>query len=70
MQLVRAALDENPELLWALRGGGGNFGVVTSFEFRLYPVGPEVAYALVLYDGGETREVLRSFREAVAGHAP
>jgi FAD/FMN-containing dehydrogenase len=66
-ELVRAALDENPELLWALRGGGGNFGVVTSFEFRLYPVGPEVAYALVLYDGGETREVLRSFREAVAG---
>jgi FAD/FMN-containing dehydrogenase len=65
--LVRAALDENPELLWALRGGGGNFGVVTSFEFRLYPVGPEVAYALVLYDGGETRAVLRSFREAVAG---
>ena len=56
---MRAALDENPELLWALRGGGGDFGVVTSFEFRLYPVGPEVAYALVLYDGGETRAVLR-----------
>jgi FAD/FMN-containing dehydrogenase len=66
-EVVRAALDENPDLLWALRGGGGNFGVVTSFEFRLYPVGPEVAYALVLYDGGETREVLRSFRDAVAG---
>ena len=46
--------DENPDLLWALRGGGGNFGVVTTFEFRLHPVGPDVAYALVLYDGAET----------------
>ena len=66
-ETVRAALDENPDLLWALRGGGGNFGVVASFQFRLYPVGPEVAYALVLYDGAETREALRAFREAVAG---
>ncbi|MBE0528360.1 MAG: FAD-binding oxidoreductase, partial [Thermoleophilia bacterium] len=61
-ETVRADLGENPDLLWALRGGGGNFGVVTTFEFRLYPVGPEVAYALVLYDGAETVEALRAFR--------
>ena len=61
-RMVRASLDENPDLLWALRGGGGNFGVVTTFEFQLHPVGPEVAYALVIYDGAETVEALRAFR--------
>src|SRR5262245_9916751 len=40
-EVVRASASENPDLFWALRGGGGNFGVVTRFEFRLYPVGPE-----------------------------
>ena len=44
-QVLRAAEDENPDLFWAVRGGGGNFGIVTSFEFRLYPVGPEVYFA-------------------------
>ena len=66
-RMVRASLDENPDLLWALRGGGGNFGVVTTFEFRLWPVGPDVAYALVLYDGSETVEALRAFRALGAG---
>jgi FAD/FMN-containing dehydrogenase len=60
---VRASSDENPDLLWALRGGGGNFGVVTTFEFELHPVGPDVAYALVLYEGGETAAALRRLRE-------
>ncbi len=41
-ELKRASTDENPDLFWAIRGGGGNFGVVTSFEFRLHKVGPEV----------------------------
>jgi FAD/FMN-containing dehydrogenase len=44
---VRASVDSHPDLFWALRGGGGNFGVVTSFEFRLHPVGPEVHLALL-----------------------
>ena len=68
-ELVRASPEDNPDLLWALRGGGGNFGVVTSFEFLLHPVGPEVAYALVLYEGAETVAGLRVLR-AVAGDLP
>ena len=47
---VRASADENPELYWALRGGGGNFGVVTTLEFRLHPVGPTVFGGLAAYD--------------------
>jgi len=62
-EMVRASIEENPDLLWALRGGGGNFGVVTALEFQLFPVGPDVAYALVLYDGAETAAGLRRLRE-------
>jgi FAD/FMN-containing dehydrogenase len=56
--------DEHPELLWALRGGGGNFGVVTSFEFRLHEVGPTVFSGLVFYPGEYAEQVLRGFRSA------
>ncbi len=65
-RVVRASESDNPELLWALRGGGGNFGVVTAFEFRLHPVGPEVAFAFVVHDGRRRREALRFFREFCA----
>lgn len=41
-QMLRASNNDNPDLFWAIRGGGGNFGVVTQFEFKLYPVGPNV----------------------------
>jgi len=61
--------DENPELLWALRGGGGNFGVVTSFEFKAHEVGPMVHAGLVFYPGDEAARVLRGFG-AAAGSAP
>ncbi len=64
--VVRASETENPELLWALRGGGGNFGVVTSFEYRLFPVGPEVMVAFVLYPGELAVPALRFFRETMA----
>jgi FAD/FMN-containing dehydrogenase len=57
---------EHGDLLWALRGGGGNFGVVTTFVFRLHPVGPDVSFALVLYDAAETRQVLARFRDVVS----
>ena len=48
-KLVRASEKENPDLFWALRGGGGNFGVVTSFEFKLHPLGPEVLSGLIVH---------------------
>ena len=54
---------EEPELFWALRGGGGNFGVVTSFEFALHPVGPEVYAGLVVYPFAQARQVLRAWRD-------
>jgi FAD/FMN-containing dehydrogenase len=52
-----------PDLFWALRGGGGNFGVVTSFEFQLHPVGPEVYAGLVVYPFAQARQVLRAWRD-------
>ncbi|WP_290815367.1 FAD-binding oxidoreductase [Halovivax sp.] len=58
-----ASEDENEELFWGIRGGGGTVGIVTGFEFDLHPVGPEVATGLVFYPGGSAAEVLRAFRE-------
>jgi FAD/FMN-containing dehydrogenase len=64
--LVRAGADENPELLWGLRGGGGNFGVVTAFEYQLHPVGPMVTAGGVFYPGDQAGDVLRAYREWAA----
>ncbi|HEY7618365.1 MAG TPA: FAD-binding oxidoreductase, partial [Solirubrobacteraceae bacterium] len=64
--VVRAAEDESPELLWGLRGGGGNFGVVTSFEYRLHEVGPTVLAGPIYYDLDDGSEVLRFYRDYVA----
>ncbi|MFF5988246.1 FAD-binding oxidoreductase [Prauserella flavalba] len=66
-RIVRASIDENPELLWALRGGGGNFGVVTALEFALHPVGPEIFGGVALFGAGRGREVLRTFRDVMNG---
>jgi FAD/FMN-containing dehydrogenase len=63
---VRASAEENPDLLWGLRGGGGNFGVVTSFEYRLHPVGPEIIAGGVLHSFADAAEVFRFFAEFVA----
>ena len=65
-EVMTASDDEHPDLLWALRGGGGNFGVVTSFEFRAHPVSPEVAFAFALYPAEEAQVVLRSSEAAIA----
>jgi FAD/FMN-containing dehydrogenase len=62
--LLRASEHENPNLFWALRGGGGNFGVVTHFEFKLHPVGPEVLSGLIVYPASSAGQILRRYREA------
>jgi FAD/FMN-containing dehydrogenase len=64
-RLVHASADENPELFWGLRGGGGNFGIVTSFEYRLHPVGPIAMGGAVIYPGEMAGDILRFYREWV-----
>ena len=62
-QMVRASEDENAELFWGLRGGGGNFGVVTRFEYRLHEVGPMVTGGMLLWPIEQAGEVLRFYRD-------
>ena len=65
-RLLVASETENPDLFWAIRGGGGNFGVVTSFEYRLHPVGPMVAFAGPVYPAEQSARVMAGFRNFVA----
>ena len=65
-EVVRASATEHPDLFWALRGGSGNFGVVTRFEFRLHPVGPNVLSGLIVYPFSEAKAVLQQYREFMA----
>jgi FAD/FMN-containing dehydrogenase len=65
-ELVRASEEENPDLLWGLRGGGGNFGVVTSFRFRAHPIGPTVVAGPILFSLERTAEVMRAYRDWAA----
>ncbi|HZM69218.1 MAG TPA: FAD-binding oxidoreductase [Candidatus Cryosericum sp.] len=62
-EAVKASAKEHPDLFWALRGGGGNFGVVTRFEYRLHPVGPEVLSGLIVYPMSEAKSVLKQYRD-------
>jgi FAD/FMN-containing dehydrogenase len=63
---VRASANGDPDLFWAVRGGGGNFGVAGSFEFRLHPVGPMVVGGLVAFPFAEAGQVLRAWRATTA----
>lgn len=63
-KLLRVSAQEHPDLFWALRGGSGNFGVATAFEFRLHPVGPEVLFGPTLYPLEQAATVLRNYAEA------
>ena len=65
-EVVHASATQHPDLFWALRGGGGNFGVVTRFEFRLHPVGPDVLSGLIVYPISEAKSVLQKYRDFVA----
>jgi FAD/FMN-containing dehydrogenase len=62
-QLVRASATENDDLFWGLRGGGGNFGIVTAFEYSLHPVGPQLLAGSLVYGGAERRDALRRYYE-------
>jgi len=65
-KVMKASAAENSDLFWAVRGGGGNFGVAASFEFRVHPVGPTITGGLVAYPFEQARDMLRFYREVTA----
>lgn len=64
-ELLRASSNENSDLFWGIRGGGGNFGIVTNFEFQLHPVGPEVLSGLIVFPIDQAKSVLGRYRDFV-----
>ena len=62
---LRASENENADLFWAIRGGGGNFGVVTQFEFQLFPVGPEIVAGLIVFPFNQAKQILTKYRQFV-----
>ncbi|MGH6718033.1 MAG: FAD-binding oxidoreductase [Alphaproteobacteria bacterium] len=65
-KLLKASAEQNADLFWAVRGGGGNFGVATSFEYRVHPVGPTITGGLIAYPFERARDMLRFYREITA----
>src|SRR4029450_6858053 len=65
-KVLRTSKDEQADLFWAVRGGGGNFGVATSFEYQLHPVGPTITGGLIAHPFDRARDVLRFFRDFTA----
>jgi len=66
-RLLKASERENADLFWALRGGGGNFGVVTRFEFKLHPLGPDVASGLIVFALSDAVSAIKKYRDYVSG---
>ena len=64
-KLLRASSSENSDLFWGIRGGGGNFGIVTNFEFQLHPVGPEALSGLIVFPIDQAKSVLGRYRDFV-----
>ena len=64
--VVTASADSHPDLFWAIRGGGGNFGIVTSFLYRAHPIGPEVLSGLIVHPGSDARACLDFYRDFAA----
>jgi FAD/FMN-containing dehydrogenase len=62
---IRASETDNADLFWAIRGGGGNFGVVTQFEFQLFPVGPEIFAGLIVFPFSQAKQILNKYRQFV-----
>ena len=62
---LRASETENRDLFWAIRGGGGNFGVVTQFEFQLFPLGPEIVAGLIVFPFNQAKQILTKYRQFV-----
>src|SRR6266481_1977303 len=62
---IRAGENDNADLFWAIRGGGGNFGVVTQFEFQLFPVGPEIVAGLIVFPFSQAKQILNQYRQFV-----
>ena len=65
-EFVQTSATQHPDLFWALRGGGGNFGVVTSFEYQLHPLGPQVLAGLVVYPMDQAKQVFEGYRQFTA----
>ena len=65
-RILTASESENPDLFWGTRGGGGNFGAVTSFEFQLHPIGPTVLGGMLVYPAPMASAVLANFRDVMA----
>ncbi len=69
-EVLRASAEEHPELFWGLRGGGGNFGIVTEFEFRLHPVGTRALSVELCFAAGEAAEAIAGWRELAIAAPP
>jgi FAD/FMN-containing dehydrogenase len=69
-RVVRASEEENPDLFWGLRGGGGNFGVVTGVEYKLYPLGPEIMAGAIAWRGEDAHEVLEMYHDLIEQAPP